>query len=82
MFATLTRNHLIVRGGSEVASSDGVIGAAAFYQIAHAIDRVDDFLDPNVVKVVLDRAGHALYFTRAPAPWWRDANGAGITRLP
>jgi 3-deoxy-manno-octulosonate cytidylyltransferase (CMP-KDO synthetase) len=49
---------------------------------AHAIDRVDDFLDPNVVKVVLDRAGHALYFTRAPAPWWRDANGAGITRLP
>jgi 3-deoxy-manno-octulosonate cytidylyltransferase (CMP-KDO synthetase) len=49
---------------------------------AHEIDRVDDFVDPNVVKVVLDRAGQALYFTRAPAPWWRDANRAGITKLP
>ena len=30
MFATLTRNHFIARGGSEVASRDGVIGAAEF----------------------------------------------------
>ena len=49
---------------------------------AHAIEQVDDFVDPNVVKVVLDAAGHALYFTRAPVPWWRDANAAGMTRLP
>ena len=49
---------------------------------AHAIEHVEDFVDPNVVKVVLDAAGHALYFTRAPAPWWRDAYAAGISRLP
>ncbi|MCW5652324.1 3-deoxy-manno-octulosonate cytidylyltransferase [Hydrogenophaga sp.] len=39
---------------------------------AHAIDRVEEFLNPNVVKVVVDRMGTALYFSRAPMPWWRD----------
>jgi len=39
---------------------------------AHTIDNVDDFLNPNVVKVVTDRQGTALYFSRAPIPWWRD----------
>ncbi len=33
---------------------------------AHAIDRMDDFLNPNVVKVVLDRQNTALYSSRAP----------------
>jgi len=28
--------------------------------------------DPNVVKVVMDSAGYALYFSRAPIPWMRD----------
>jgi len=32
----------------------------------------EDFLDPNVVKVVRDRNGMALYFSRAPIPWPRD----------
>jgi 3-deoxy-manno-octulosonate cytidylyltransferase (CMP-KDO synthetase) len=39
---------------------------------AHAIDSAQDFLNPNVVKVVLDRQRTALYFSRAPIPWWRD----------
>jgi 3-deoxy-manno-octulosonate cytidylyltransferase (CMP-KDO synthetase) len=40
---------------------------------AHAIDRRAEFEDPNVVKVVLDRRGCALYFSRAPIPHARDA---------
>jgi len=55
--------------------------------LAHAIDSVHDFANPNVVKVVLDARNTALYFSRAPIAWWRDGfaqgglNG-GITALP
>lgn len=49
---------------------------------AHPIDDLEDFLSPNVVKVVLDAAGRALYFSRAPIPWARDLNADGITALP
>jgi 3-deoxy-manno-octulosonate cytidylyltransferase (CMP-KDO synthetase) len=48
---------------------------------AHAIDRTDEFLSPNVVKVVCDAAGRALYFSRAPLPWWRDGYAGGVTTL-
>lgn len=44
---------------------------------AHAIDELADFLNPNVVKVVLDRQRTALYFSRAPTPWWRDGMASG-----
>ncbi len=30
------------------------------------------YVDPNVVKVVRDRRGYALYFSRAPVPWRRN----------
>ena len=40
--------------------------------------RAEDVFDPNVVKVVVDRGGQALYFSRAPVPWSRDEFGAGI----
>jgi len=40
--------------------------------VAHAIDDAEEFANPNVVKVVLDAAGRALYFSRAPIPYWRD----------
>jgi 3-deoxy-manno-octulosonate cytidylyltransferase (CMP-KDO synthetase) len=49
---------------------------------AHAITSVADFVNPNVVKVVLDAAGRALYFSRAPLPWWRDGFANGIDALP
>jgi len=42
-------------------------------------DRGEAF-DPNVVKVVMDRNGYALYFSRAPIPWDRD-QWAGMTDL-
>ena len=49
---------------------------------AHVIDSVADFTNPNVVKVVLDAAGLALYFSRAPIAWWRDGFAHGIHALP
>lgn len=49
---------------------------------AHAIDTAIELANPNVVKVVIDGAGRALYFSRAPIPWWRDGYGAGISQLP
>ena len=60
-----------------LARSTGCVMSTA----AHAIDEVDEFRNPNVVKVVCDAAGRALYFSRAPLPWWRDGYAAGITRL-
>jgi len=50
--------------------------------VAHAIDELAEFSNPNVVKVVLDAAGRALYFSRAPIAWWRDGFAHGITALP
>ena len=40
--------------------------------LASRIDRIEDFYSPNVVKVVRNSAGDALYFSRAPIPWPRD----------
>lgn len=40
---------------------------------AHAIHDAQDLFNPNVVKVVLDKMSRALYFSRAPMPWARDA---------
>jgi 3-deoxy-manno-octulosonate cytidylyltransferase (CMP-KDO synthetase) len=55
---------------------------ASMSTAAHRIDSVDEFVNPNVVKVVLDARGLALYFSRAPIPWWRDGFGDGIRALP
>ena len=49
---------------------------------AHAIDSIAELDDPNVVKVVLDAEGRALYFSRAAIPWWRDARSSGRPALP
>jgi 3-deoxy-manno-octulosonate cytidylyltransferase (CMP-KDO synthetase) len=43
---------------------------------AHPIADPDEFANPNVVKVVVDATGRALYFSRAPIPWPRDAGRA------
>ena len=59
--------------------ADASMGTAA-----HAIDSVEDYVNPNVVKVVLDAKGLAHYFSRSPIPfardfapgtaWWKDQN--------
>ena len=54
-----------------VERSDCVMSTAA-----HPIADLAEYLNPNVVKVVLDAAGRALYFSRASIPWWRDGSAA------
>jgi 3-deoxy-manno-octulosonate cytidylyltransferase (CMP-KDO synthetase) len=39
------------------------------------ITRISDWVNPNVVKVVTDREGFALYFSRSPIPFFRDKLG-------
>ena len=48
---------------------------ASMSTAAHAIDLLADYNNPNVVKVVLDARGMALYFSRAPIPVARDCPG-------
>ena len=46
---------------------------ASMSTAAHAIDSMADFHNPNIVKVVVNAAGLALYFSRSPIPQARDA---------
>lgn len=59
------------------AATDCAIATAA-----HPIDALSHYLDPNVVKVVCDRELRALYFSRAPIPFERDAMAGFPQRLP
>jgi 3-deoxy-manno-octulosonate cytidylyltransferase (CMP-KDO synthetase) len=56
--------------------------AAAIATACHPIADAAEAFNPNVVKVVLDRSGHALYFSRATIPWARDAFAADRDVLP
>lgn len=55
--------------------------AASMSTAAHPIHEATEFLNPNVVKVVLDAEAMALYFSRAPIPWKRDAYASGVQSL-
>ena len=56
---------------------------AAIATACHAIDDAGEAFNPNVVKVVLDARGQALYFSRATIPWAREAFARGVPdRLP
>lgn len=55
---------------------------ASMSTAAHPIDTVADFTNPNMVKVVTDAQGLALYFSRAPIAWWRDGFSNGVRELP
>ena len=48
----------------------------------HPITDTESLLNPNVVKVVLDHSGHALYFSRAPIPYPRDSFALNQSALP
>ena len=64
---------LIARTAATLAEhADCVMSTAA-----HAITDAADFHNPNIVKVVLDARGRALYFSRAAIPHWRDTPAVG-----
>jgi len=48
----------------------------------HPIRDAAELANSNVVKVALDRAGYALYFSRAPIPYARDAFARGLRAIP
>ena len=56
--------------------------SASMSTAAHEIHELAEFTNPNVVKVVIDQTQLALYFSRAPIPWWRDGFAKGIQTLP
>ena len=60
---------LIAQAAAALADSPDCAIATA----RSAIKSPAEMFDPNVVKVVVDSRGHALYFSRAPIPWARDA---------
>ena len=55
---------------------------AAMATLCHPIHDVADALSSNVVKCVLNEAGEAIYFSRAPIPFARDAWAVGINGMP
>ncbi len=61
-----------VDAGVEILLADSSVEVAT---LAVPIATPGDIMDPNVVKVVLDFEGNALYFSRAPIPWIRDSAG-------
>ncbi|WIG55005.1 MAG: 3-deoxy-manno-octulosonate cytidylyltransferase [Rhodanobacteraceae bacterium] len=50
--------------------------------LAAPIESAELWFDPNCVKVVRDLRGRALYFSRAPVPWARDALARDRTNVP
>jgi 3-deoxy-manno-octulosonate cytidylyltransferase (CMP-KDO synthetase) len=69
---------LVRRVATTLAARDD----AAIATACHRIDDVAEVFNPNVVKVVLDANGNALYFSRAPIPFARDAFALVPPRLP
>lgn len=55
---------------------------AGISTLSEIIDDPEFVFDPNIVKVVCDARGYALYFSRAPIPWCRATYQAGRGELP
>lgn len=60
----------LIRQAAELLLNDSEAGIAT---LGTPITNREDFLNPNVVKLVMDDTGRALYFSRAPIPWERDS---------
>lgn len=80
-----------LQGDEPLAPASGIIAVAAalvadpgvpMATLATPLEDAATLFDPNAVKVVRDARGRALYFSRAPLPWARDAFAIDRDRLP
>lgn len=79
-----------LQGDEPFAPADGIAcvanavaeSGASIATLAAMIDDIDTLLDANAVKVVLAGNGDALYFSRAPVPWPRDAFARDRSVMP
>lgn len=60
---------------------------AAITTLYSKLENTEQLFDPNIVKVVIDANGYAMYFSRAPIPWLREHFGesrrpADLTDIP
>jgi 3-deoxy-manno-octulosonate cytidylyltransferase (CMP-KDO synthetase) len=66
-----------------IAATAGLVSETSpMATAAHPLHDLADIFNPNVVKVVLNRSGHALYFSRATIPWHRDGFAQSQQVLP
>lgn len=63
---------------AQVASLLHARPGAQMATLCTGIESLEEYLDTNVVKVVRSQDGRALYFSRAPIPWHRDAAPTGL----
>ena len=66
----------------QVAANLAANPQAGIATLAEPIEDVQALFNPNVVKVVSDKSGLALTFSRAPIAWARDAFAVSRERLP
>ncbi len=67
---------------NQVAANLRASPLAGAATLSSALLNIDQVFDPNVVKVVSDAQGYALYFSRAPIPWARNDFAANQRTLP
>ena len=69
----------LVRQAAQLLAEDSEAHIAS---LCHPLHAIEEWLNPNVVKLVMDRRGYALYFSRAPIPWKRDGATREQPRMP
>jgi 3-deoxy-manno-octulosonate cytidylyltransferase (CMP-KDO synthetase) len=67
---------------NQVAANLAGHSDAGIATLAELLHDVDQLTNPNIVKLVRDVNNMAMYFSRAPMPWARDAFSQGLTELP
>lgn len=68
--------------GIDAVATALVEDGAEMATLAIPVESAREWFDPDCVKVVRDLRGRALYFSRAPVPWARDALARDRTEIP